>query len=129
LSQNHVPTLNNIAYLYAEDGRDLPTALQFASRAYMLAPNDGFVLDTLGYVLLKNKKFDEAEKVLKKASETLPGNPSVHYHLALAYKERNNDALAIENARKAISTGDFPEAEQARLLLAGLNGGKTQAGK
>ncbi len=129
LSQNNVPTLNNIAYLYAEDGRDLPMALQFASRAYMLAPNDGSVQDTLGYVLLKNKKFDEAEKVLKKAAVIMPGNPSVHYHLALAYNGRNNSALALEYVRKAISTGDFPEAEQAKLLLAGLNGGKTQTAK
>jgi putative PEP-CTERM system TPR-repeat lipoprotein len=129
LSQNNVPTLNNIAYLYAEDNRDLPMALQLASRAYMLTPNDGSVQDTLGYVLLKNKKFDEAEKILKKASEAMPGNPSIHYHLALAYKERNNGALAIEQVRKSLSTGDFPEADQAKVLLAQLNGGKTHAPK
>ena len=129
LSQNNVPTLNNIAYLYAEDNRDLPMALQFASRAYMLAPNDGSVQDTLGFVLLKNKKFEEAEKILKKAAETMPGNASIQYHLALAYKERNNDALAIEHVRKAISAGDFPEAEQAKALLTKLTGGKAQAAK
>ncbi len=122
LSQNNVPTLNNLAYLYAEDNRDLPMALQLASRANIIAPNNGFVQDTLGFVLLKNKKFAEAEKVLIKAVETMPGNASIRYHLALAYYGQNNNDLAVVYIQKAISTGDFPEAAQAKMLLAQLNG-------
>jgi tetratricopeptide (TPR) repeat protein len=129
LAQNNVATLNNLAFLYAEDNRDLPMALQLAARAYILAPNDGSVQDTLGFVLLKNNKFAEAEKALKRAIETMPGNASIRYHLALVYKEQNNNALAIEHVQKAISTGDFPEAEQANILLAELNGGKAHAVK
>ena len=56
LSQNHIPTLNNLAYLYAEDNNNLAMALQLAAKAYTLAPTDGYVQDTLGFVLLKNGK-------------------------------------------------------------------------
>jgi Flp pilus assembly protein TadD len=129
LSQNNVGALNNLAFLYAEDNRDLSMALQLASRANMLAPNNGSVQDTLGFVLIKNEKFAEAEKILKRAVETLPGNASVRYHLALAYKGLKNNGLAIEHVQKAINSGDFPEAAQAKLLFSQLNGVKAQASK
>jgi len=120
LSQNHVPALNNLAYLYAVDNNDLEMALQLATRAYTLTPNDGFVQDTLGFVLVKNGKVQEGLTALKKALELLPNNPSVHYHLALAYKEYNDKPKAIEYLQKAMSFGDFPEASNAKQLLAKL---------
>ncbi len=123
LSQNNVAALNNAAYLYAEDNKDLPMALQLASRAYILAPDDGSVQDTLGFVLLKNEKFEESVKILRRAVEILPGNPSVHYHLALAYSKQKKNALAVEQIEKAIRSGEFPDSNEAKLLLAKLNGG------
>ena len=126
LSQNYVPALNNLAYLYAEENRDLSTALQLAVKAYTLAPRDGFVQDTLGFVLLKNGKIDEGLKVLKKAAETLPNNPSIYYHIALAHKVRGENAIAVENLQKALSLGDFPDAEQAKLLLGKLQNNKNR---
>jgi tetratricopeptide (TPR) repeat protein len=118
LSQNHVPALNNLAYLYTDDNKDM--ALQLATRAYTLAPNDGFVQDTLGFVLVKNGKVQEGLTALKKALELLPDNPSVHYHIALAYKEYNDKHKAIEHLQKAIRFGEFPEASNAKQLLAKL---------
>ena len=120
LSQNHVPALNNLAYLYADDNKDINMALQLATRAYTLAPNDGFVQDTLGFVLVKNGKIQEGFTALKKALELLPDNPSVHYHIALAYKEYNDKRRAIEYLQKAMSFGEFPEASNAKQLLAKL---------
>ncbi len=120
LSQNHVPTLNNLAYLYAEDNRDTAMALQLATRAYTLAPKDGFVQDTLGFVLIKNKKIQEGLTALKKAVELVPNNPSIYYHLALAYNEYGDKRRAMENLQKAVRFGDFPEASNAKQLLAKL---------
>ena len=120
LSQNHVPTLNNLAYLYAEDNKDTAMALQLASRAYTFAPTDGMVQDTLGFVLLKNGKMREGLIALKKAVELIPNNPSIHYHLALAYKNNGDKQKAIESLQKAIKFGDFPELSQAKQLLTKL---------
>jgi tetratricopeptide (TPR) repeat protein len=122
-SQNHVAALNNLAFLYAEENKDLAAALQVAMRAYTLAPRDGSVLDTLGFVLLKNKKVDDALKALQKAAEFLPDNPAVYYHLALGYKEHGKNSLAVENLQKALALGDFSEAGQARALLEKLKKG------
>ena len=118
LSQNHVPTLNNLAYLYAEDKKDAAMALQLAARAYTFAPGDGMVQDTLGFVQLKNGKTHEGLTTLKKAVELVPNNPSILYHLALAYKDTGDKQKAVESLQKAIKLGDFPELSEAKQLLA-----------
>ncbi len=117
ISKDHVQSLNNLAYLYAEDNISPAEALQLAVRASALAPGNGSIQDTLGYVLLKNRKVDEGLKTLKKAAELMPRDPAVYYHLALAYKEQGNRAQALENLRKALKLGDFPDAANARTLL------------
>ena len=129
LSENYVPALNNLAYLYAEDRSALATALQYAVRAYVLAPKEGSVQDTLGFVLLKNGKPEEGLKALKLAEAALPNNPAVHYHLALAYKELNQSSAAAEHLQKAISLGDFPEQREARAMLAQLKNTEERAGR
>jgi len=120
LAPSHVPTLNNLAYIYADQERDLQQALQYATRAYILAPRDGSVNDTLGYVLLKKGKTQEALKVLKQAESLLPDNPTVLYHLALAYKARGELKPAEESLQKAVKIGNFPEEKSAKDLLAKL---------
>lgn len=117
IEKDHVPSLNNLAYMYAEDDSNSAEALRLAARASALAPDSGNIQDTFGYVLLKNRRVEEALKTLQKAARLLPGNPAVYYHLALAYKEQGNKALAAENLRKALSLGDFPDAANARGLL------------
>ena len=123
LFQKHVPALNNLAYLYAEDRSSLSAALQYAVRAYVLAPKDGSVQDTFGYVLLKNGKVEEGLKVLEQAAVTVRDNPSVYYHLALAYNEHKEKGAAVKYLQKALGFGDFPEYHQATALLSQLNNG------
>jgi putative PEP-CTERM system TPR-repeat lipoprotein len=117
LSPNHAMALNNLAYLYLEENRSLPQALRYATRAFMLAPQDDAIRDTLGYVLLKNGRIDQGVRMLKKASESSPKNPSILYHLALAYKANGDSSKARENLQKALAIGEFPEAQDAKALL------------
>jgi tetratricopeptide (TPR) repeat protein len=117
LSPNHVMALNNLAYLYLEENRSLPQALRYATRAFMLAPQDDAVRDTLGYVLLKNGRIDQGVRMLKKASDSSPKNPSILYHLALAYKANGDPSKAMENLQKALALGEFPETRDAKALL------------
>ncbi len=122
LFPNHVPALNNLAYLYAEDRDSLSAALQYAVQAYGLAPKDSSVQDTLGYVMLKNGKVEEGLKVLEQAAAAVRDNPSVYYHLALAYSEHKEKDAAVKYLQKALGLGDFPEHRQATALLSQLNG-------
>jgi FimV-like protein len=91
-----------------------------ALTAFKLEPGNGGVTDTLGYALLKNGRGEDARKVLEKAVAILPNNPTVNYHLALAYRETGDKAKATATLRKALQLGKFPEEQDAKILLAQL---------
>lgn len=119
-SEKYVPALNNLSYLYAEGYGSPQAALRYALSAYSLEPGNPAVMDTLGYALLKNKRLDEARKVLEKTVSYMPNNPSVQYHLALVYREKGEKKLAVDALQKALRLGAFPEAVQAKALVAEL---------
>jgi putative PEP-CTERM system TPR-repeat lipoprotein len=119
-NDTYVPALNNLAYLYAEGYGNKEEALRLAISAYKLDPGNAGVMDTLGFALLKNSRRDDAKKVLEKAVTLLPNDPTVHYHLGLAYKEIGDKANASRTLQKALSLGEFSDARAANLLLAEL---------
>lgn len=119
----YVPALNNLAYIYAKD-KKTAAALRLASLAYVSAPQDGNVTDTYGLALLENGRTAKALGVLKKASALMPGNPSIFYHLALAYNASGNRPMAVSSLRKCLGMGAFRESGQARAMLQRLTGGR-----
>jgi tetratricopeptide (TPR) repeat protein len=58
---------NNLAWIYAQQGRELERALALASHARELAPEDPAVLDTLGVVHLARREYSNAVGVLELA--------------------------------------------------------------
>ena len=117
LNERYVPALNNLAYLYADNYGDMQMALTLSFKAYRLAPEQQDVMDTLGYVLLKNNKAEEAVKILEKTIKMHGYNPTISFHLALAYVELKQADKAIAELEKSLEGGDFPEAEKCRRLL------------
>jgi Tfp pilus assembly protein PilF len=69
IEPDHVQSLSYLAFSMAELNQTLPEAEKLARHASELAPKDGYVLDTLGWVLYKQKKFSESIKVLEKAHQ------------------------------------------------------------
>ena len=72
-------------------------------------------MDTLGFALLKNNRLEDARKVLEKAVILLPDNPTVAYHLALAYKESGDKANALKMLQKSLALGEFADAKVSRI--------------
>lgn len=58
---------NNLAWLYAEQGSNLERALELAQAASSMAPGNPAVLDTMGVVQLKMRKYSDAIKALEAA--------------------------------------------------------------
>lgn len=122
VDKNHVEGLNYLAYLYADKTKNLETAEKLARRALTLRPNDGFILDTLGWVLYKQNKIPEAIKTLEKAHQ-LESNESiiaehlgdVYFKSALPQKAREMYERAVQfeqnenNAKKIRSKIDTVE--------------------
>jgi predicted Zn-dependent protease len=69
----------------------------------------------LGYVLLNQKKYDEARLWLEKSARSASPMPEVFYYLGLVAQEQNDDAKAIELFEKAVQK--LPDYAYARIAL------------
>ena len=63
-------------------------------------------INQLGYVYLQTKKIDEALAAFMRNVELYPASANVYDSLADAYEAAGKPDLAIQNVRKAVSTGD-----------------------
>ena len=113
---------NNLAYLYAEQRRNLDEALGLARRAAELAPKNASVQDTLGWVYLARGQMPEAERSLTDAVALAPQQPTIRYHLGVAHYQRGQKAEAAAAFRRALELGKFSEEDAARKLLRELGG-------
>jgi len=73
---------NNLAWLYSEVGDH--RAIETAEKAYLLAPGNGAVADTYGWLLVGKGNLTKAIDILQKAVEDAPGNAEIKGHLDLA---------------------------------------------
>lgn len=115
--RNHVSSLNNLANLMLEQGGDRKLALYMAMRAYMQQPGTPNIADTMGMALLANGRYEDALPMLEDAAEKLSDNPTVLYHLGVAYAAMKENDKARDTLNKALAMDDFKEAAKARELL------------
>lgn len=85
LDSQHVQALNYLAYTYAEMGTELDEALELAQRALRLQPNDGYILDTIGWIHFKQGKNDRAIELLEAAFRIKSDEAIIAEHLGDAY--------------------------------------------
>jgi len=84
---DHPYLLNYLAYGWADQGVNLEDALKLVQRAGALRPADGYIADTLGWVLVVMGRYDEAVPQLEKAVGLLPYDSTINDHLGDAYWE------------------------------------------
>lgn len=113
---NHVPSMNNVAWLTRKDNP--AEALKLARRAYELAPDDPFVLDTLGMLHLEQKDLLQASWLVRQAVERNPNDPQLRLHLSQILVEQGNviEARGLLREILASTAGTPLNAEAASLL-------------
>jgi len=91
----HAPTLNYLGYMLAEHTDRLTEAVSLVQQALKVDPDNGSYLDSLGWALVQQKKYDEAEPLLKRAAAQMPSNSVVQDHLGdvLWAQGRRQDAV------------------------------------
>lgn len=107
----HAQALNYVAYTFAEVGKNLEEAEGYARRAAALEPKDGYILDTLGWVLFKQGKISEAIKYLEAAHAVAPHVPVIAEHLGDVYVKQ----AMIEKAKKMYKRAMENETESAKV--------------
>jgi tetratricopeptide (TPR) repeat protein len=95
LSNRHPQVLNYLGYSWLKYDINADKATQMIVEAYEKNPNDGVIMDSLGWVYFKTGDYDKAINYLEKASELNPQNAVITDHLGDAYwfGGRKNEAV------------------------------------
>jgi putative PEP-CTERM system TPR-repeat lipoprotein len=108
--------LNNLAFLYSQQND--PRAIELAKKAYEKAPESAAIIDTYGYILVKQGQPKEGLALLEKAATLAPKANDIQFHLAEAYVANDNSAKAIEILEPIVKAEqNFTEKKAAVSLL------------
>jgi len=114
--------LNYIGYTWAERGEKLVQALDYIKRALVGKPDDGFIRDSMGWVLFRLGRTAEAEKELQKALELEPEDPTINEHLGDVYQRLGKRRQAEEAWNKALHNyRDEDKKKRVRFKLKPAN--------
>ena len=100
---NDVYSMNYLSYSMAIREEDLKEAKELILRALDLQKNNGFFIDTLGWIEFKLKNYDEALKHLQYAVRLEPNSSEILDHLGDIYFKLNRKKEAIYEWKKALS--------------------------
>jgi len=117
---NRASILNNLAFALLPS--DSVKAQFYAEQAVELKPHSAAIVDTYGWTLFKNSKFEVALKTLNQAKSIDSTNTEIRYHLAVTLAElsRNTEAkkelaYVIKNSRSTT------EQKVAQALMSKLS--------
>lgn len=92
LEPNNGAVLNNLAWLLRDS--DVEQGVKHARKAHAMAPKNPFIKDTLGMLLVRQGKADEAVGLLREALDAQPENGEIKFNLAEAYIKTGQTSLA-----------------------------------
>lgn len=122
IDTNHVQALNYLAYTFAELNQNLEEAESLARKALGFEPKDGYVLDTLGWVLFKQGKVTEAIPLLEAAHKAKSTESIIAEHLGDAYYKYELVEKARKMYQKAVEIEvDGNKIEKIRKKIAGID--------
>ena len=117
--------LNYLGYSWADMGQNLTQARAMIDKAVQHRPNDGAIVDSLGWVMLRQGSIAEAVSTLERAVELEPEDASINGHLGDAYWAAGRKLEATYQWRRALIFNPAPD--DAAKLEAKLQGGPQPA--
>ncbi|WP_322890401.1 MULTISPECIES: tetratricopeptide repeat protein [unclassified Yoonia] len=85
LQPDNPQILNYLGYSLVERGEKLDEALTMIETAVAAMPDNGAIVDSLGWVLFKLGNYEEAVQILERAATLEPVDPVINDHLGDAY--------------------------------------------
>jgi tetratricopeptide (TPR) repeat protein len=77
--------LNYLGYSWVDQGVHMDEGMDMIRRAVEQRPDDGYIVDSLGWAYYRIGNYDEAVKNLERAVELKPEDPTINDHLGDAY--------------------------------------------
>jgi len=113
---NNAHALNFLGYTYAEMGENLEEAEKLVLKALTLRPEDGFIEDSLGWILFRQGKVDQAITRLEKALKLQPEEPIILDHLGDAYSQKKELTKAAEMYKRAVTFSEKKDKDMAKRI-------------
>lgn len=118
LSPNEHQAYNALGYSFAERNIRLQEALTLIEKALQLAPDDPFILDSMGWVQFRLGKLSEAEALLRRSYQ-LRSDAEIAVHLGEVLWQKGQKTEAQKFWREAQSKD--PKNDALKSTLARLN--------
>jgi tetratricopeptide (TPR) repeat protein len=111
LNTDHPQVLNYLGYSMVEKQINLAEALDMIERAVAARPDSGFIVDSLGWVLYRLGRYDEAVAHMERAVELMAVDPVVNDHLGDVYWAVGRKREAEFQWSRALSFVDSTEVD------------------
>lgn len=121
--------LNYLGYSWIDQNRNLKQGMQLIEKAVALKPDDGFIVDSLGWAHYRLGNYKEAVRHLERAVELQPSDPVLNDHLGDALWRVGREREARFQWEQSLTLKPEPEdAEKTRQKLAnGMSAPKQEA--
>jgi tetratricopeptide (TPR) repeat protein len=103
--------LNYLGYALVEENRKLDEALDMIERAVAASPNNGFIVDSLGWVYYRLGRYDEAVVQMERAVELEAVDPVMNDHLGDVYWAVGRKREAQFQWSRALSFIQFKQSD------------------
>jgi len=94
LNPDQPQVLNYLGYSWVDKGMNLDKAMEMIQKAVAASPNDGYIVDSLGWAYYKMGQYDQAVNTLEKAVQLASTDPEINDHLGDAYWRAGRTAEA-----------------------------------
>ncbi len=125
LKPDQPDVLNYLGYTWVDQGINLEQGRKMIERAVQIKPNDGAIVDSLGWALYRIGDYAGAAAQLEHAVELKPEDPTINEHLGDALWQVGRFAEARFQWQRALSLD--PEPEQLEALKAKVEDGQPPA--
>lgn len=127
LNPDQPQVLNYLGYSWVDMGRNLEEGLEMIRSAVDQRPNDGYIVDSLGWAYYRLGRYEEAVTQLERAVELKPEDPVINDHLGDSYWKvgRKLEATFQWNHARDLD----PDASDVETIAKKLESGLADAGQ
>lgn len=101
LQSDHVEALNYLGYTWADNNVHLEKALEYINKAIVLKPDNGYILDSLGWVYFHMGELEKARTELERAIALEPDDPYIQEHMGDILQKSGDKEKARDSYRRA----------------------------
>lgn len=116
LNPDEPSVLNYLGYSWIDRGERIAEAKTMILRAVEARPDDGFIVDSLGWVYYLTGEYGQAVDALERAVRLEPEDPTINHHLGDAYWRVGRRFEARFQWRHALIRVTNPE-ERSEILM------------